>query len=239
MGAKWTLALAGLIWLASNPDEARATSLEITPVMVHLAPGSRATIIEVANRGGVAAAIQLRAFAWSQIGDKDVLTPTQDIILSPPIFTLPKNGSQTIRLMLRRGAAAAGERTYRLLIDEVPPTKSSTQQVLVAMRISLPLIVASAAPRPRALQWRAHRQASGRVTLTATNHGNAYDRVQAIAVTGADGAQREVALSGTNPYILAGAERRWVVKSVGAASVLRLRVTTRGGQSEQLLAIAQ
>ena len=36
--------------------------------------------------GGVAAAIQLRAFAWRQDGNQDVLTPTRDIIMSPPIF---------------------------------------------------------------------------------------------------------------------------------------------------------
>jgi len=239
MGTKWTIALAGLLWLGSHSDEARATSLEITPVTVHLAPGANATTVEVMNRGGMAAAIQLRAYAWSQDGDKDVLTPTQDIIMSPPIFTLGKGASQTIRLMLRRGARAGGERTYRLLIDEVPPTNAKEQQILIAMRVSLPVIIGSAAPKARSLQWRAQRGAGGRITLSATNSGNAFDRVHSIAVTMADGSQHAVSASGTNSYILAGAKRQWVLQSGGSARELRLSVTTRSGKSEQVLAVAQ
>src|SRR5215210_1090228 len=148
MGMRWAIVLAGASALAGlHPGEARATSLEITPVAVHLVPGAKATTIEVANRGGVAAAIQLRAYAWSQNGNQDVLTPTRDIVLSPPIFTLGIDGSQTIRLMLRRGASAAGERTYRLLIDEVPAPNPRAQQVQVAMRLSLPVIIGSAPPK--------------------------------------------------------------------------------------------
>jgi fimbrial chaperone protein len=236
----WKYRLAGILSLASLlAAGAQATSLEITPVAVHLVPGMRATIIEVANRGGAAAAIQLRAYAWTQDGDKDVLVPTQDIILSPPIFTLPKDGSQTIRLMLRRAAPGAGERTYRLLIDEVPATGGKAQQVLVAMRVSLPLIVGASAPRARALQWRAKRGPAGSVTLSATNGGTAFERVQSIAVAAPDGSARAVTTTATNSYVLAGAERQWVVQSARSANALRLSVTTRNGKSEQVLAIAQ
>jgi fimbrial chaperone protein len=240
MGTTWAMALAGATALAClPPGEARATSLEITPVAVHLVPGAKATTIEVANRGGVPAAIQLRAYAWSQDGNKDGLTPTQDILLSPPIFTLGTDRSQTIRLMLRRGASAAGERTYRLLIDEVPATNPKAQQVQVAMRLSLPLIVGSVPPKTRALQWRAMRGANGQVTLSATNVGSAFERVQSIAVTTADGSAQTAATDAANSYILAGAERRWTIPAAANARQVRISVTTRTGTSEQVLAIAQ
>src|SRR5688500_9450583 len=110
--------LAALISLGCLiSGEARATSLEISPVMVNLAPGQTATTIEVKNRGGAPAAIHIRAFAWSQAGDVDDLAPTQEVILSPPIFTLAEGASQTIRLLLRGGKGAASERSYRLLLD--------------------------------------------------------------------------------------------------------------------------
>ncbi len=218
---------------------ANATSLEITPVAVHLVPGNNATTIEVMNRGGVAAAIQLRAFAWTQVGDKDVLTPTRDIILSPPMFTIGKDATQTIRLLLRRGPAGRGERTYRLLIDEVPPVNGKTNNVVVAMRVSLPVIIASQAPGAAALQWRAKRGPGGRIMLSATNSGAAFERVHAIAVTMADGSRPPVSPGGANSYILAGAQRQWEVKSNGgAARELRLSVTTRSGKSERVLALA-
>ena len=98
--------------------EVQAASLEISPVIVNLAPGQNATTIEVKNRGGAPAAVQARPYSWSQAGDEDNLTATQDIILSPPIFTVPAGASQTIRLLLRGGSEAGGERSYRLLLDE-------------------------------------------------------------------------------------------------------------------------
>ncbi len=239
MGTKRTSVLASLIWLGCLlSGEARATSLEITPITVHFVPGTNATTIEIANRGGVAAAIQLRAFAWRQDGNKDVLTPTQDIIISPPIFALATDGSQTIRLMLRRTASAAGERTYRLLIDEVPPANFTPQQVAVAMRLSLPLIIGSAAARERPLQWRAARQPNGRIMLSATNSGSAFERVQSLSVTTADGREQAVSTTATNSYVLAGAQRQWVVSAADNARELKLSITTRTGQSEQVLAIA-
>lgn len=233
-----TSVLAMLLALGCIPVGANATSLEITPVAVNLVPGQHATTIGVMNRGGVAAAIQLRAFAWTQVGDKDVLTPTQDIILSPPIFTVAKGKTQTIRLLLRPDRRAAGERAYRLLIDEVPPVNAKDQQIVIAMRISIPVIVGSATPASRMLKWRARRGPQGEVLLSATNTGNGYDRITAIAVTLPDGSHPRIAAAAMNPYILAGAQRQWVVHSSAAAPAgLRLKITTRAGESEQSLAI--
>lgn len=242
MGTRWKrLSFAATVAVAAAlfPARAQATSLEITPVAVHLVPGQQATTIGVMNRGGLAVAIQLRAFAWSQDRDADVLTPTSDIILSPPIFTIPKGAKQTIRLLLRKGAKQSGERAYRLMIDEVPPANAGAQQVQIAMRVSLPLVVASAAAKPQPLRWRAQRGTRNRIILSANNSGTDFDRIYAIAVTLADGGHPAVTQSGTNGYILAGAQRQWMVASGGSqtARELRLNVTSRGGKSEQILAL--
>ena len=235
----WKSVAAGLLLFGCLlSGGAKATSLEITPIAVHLVPGQNATTIKVMNRGGAATAIQLRAYAWAQSGDKDVLTPTRDIILSPPIFTIAKGGTQTIRLLLRPGAAGAGERNYRLLIDEVPPVSVAGGNVVIAMRLSVPVIVASAAPKSRSLQWRASRGPGDSITLFASNAGNAYERIQAISATLADGSQPAVAATAANSYILPGVERQWTVQtSAGDARQLRLSVTTQSGKSDQILAV--
>lgn len=235
----WKSAAAGLLMLGCLfSGVAKATSLEITPIAVYLVPGQTSVTIEVTNRGGADTAIHLRAFGWAQSGDKDVLTPTRDIILSPPIFTISKGATQTIRLLVRPGAAEAGERNYRLLIDEVPPASLGGQNVVIAMRVSVPVIVASAAPEPRELQWRARRGPGGTITLSATNVGNSYERVQAISVALADGSQPAVTLAAANTYVLAGVQRQWIVaEGANVAQQLRLSVTTQSGKSEQILAL--
>lgn len=217
---------------------AQAAVLEISPVTISLAAGQSATTIEIRNRGDAPVAVQVRAYDWAQSGDEDVLTPTRDLILSPPIFTVPAGGSQTLRLLVRGGAAVVGERSYRLLLDEVPAI-SQGQQIVIALRVSLPVIIAAASPASKGLRWRVGRAPGGETVLSATNAGLGYDAVQAIAVTLADGSRRSAVARGKNPYVLAGAERHWVVDGRRVpAGALRLNVTSRNGKSEQTLALA-
>jgi fimbrial chaperone protein len=214
-----------------------AAYLEISPVVVLLTPGQTTATIEVQNRGDAPAAIQARAFRWSQVGDDDPLTATDDIILSPPIFTVPQGASQTLRLLMR-GPHIEGERTYRLLLDEVPPANAGKKEIVIALRASLPVIVAAGPPALAKLQWRAERDPGGQLLLTAANMGQAYDTVRAIDLTLADGSHPKVVPAGKNPYILPGAERHWIVKGAGTpAGPMSLSVTTEAGKSEQGVAV--
>ena len=217
--------------------EVNAASLEITPVLITLAAGQTATTIEITNSGGVPTAVQARVYRWTQAGDKDALTPTADIIVSPPIFTVPDGASQTMRLLLRGGIGAGGERTYRLLLDEVPPANSVNGGIAFAFRLSLPVIVGAPPSARPALQWRAERDAGGETVLSASNAGPGYDKVSAIGVTLADGHHPKVVSRGTNSYILAGTERHWVVQGSGGGpgGPLRVSVTTLTGKRELTL----
>jgi fimbrial chaperone protein len=233
-----TPVLAALIALGCLlSGKAQAASLEILPVTVTLAPGQTATTIEVMNRGGGTAAIQARAYSWTQAGDEDPLAPTQDIILSPPIFTIPEGASQTMRVLLRGGIGAGAERSYRLLLDEVPAANTGKKGIVIALRMSLPVIAASASSAAQTLQWRAERGPDGQTVLTAINAGQAYDRVGAIGVTLSDGSHPKVVSRATNSYVLPGAQRHWVVQGRGGVpgGQLRLSVTTQAGKTEQTL----
>ncbi len=233
-----TLVLAALLLLGCPlASEVQAAALEISPVLVTLAAGQTAATIEVTNRGGAPTAIQARAYRWTQAGDADALAPTQDIIVSPPIFTVADGGSQTMRLLLRGRIAAGGQRSYRLLLDEVPPATARNRQIAFTLRLSLPVIVGDVVAGRPTLQWRAERGPGGQTVLTASNAGPAYDKVRAIGVTLADGSHPKVVSRGTNPYILAGAERHWIVqgRAGGPAGPLHLSVATQAGKSELTL----
>jgi fimbrial chaperone protein len=159
-----TLALAALMLLGCMlAGEVHAASLEVSPVIVTLAPGQTATTIVTTNRGDMPSTMQVRIYRWTQAGDADDLAPTVDIVVSPPIFTVPAGGSQTVRLLLRGGSAAAGERSYRLVMDEVPPAAAAGRQVTFALRQSLPVFVGAAPRRTGAAmadgarhRWRSH-----------------------------------------------------------------------------------
>ena len=223
-------------WCCLSSAAAVASSLEISPVSINLVAGQNAKVIEVRNRGGSSVAIQIRAYAWSQSGSTDVLAPTRDIILSPPIFTVPAGASQTIRLLLR-GTSGAEERSYRLLLDEMVSPGAQRNQVGIALRVSLPVIVAAASPPSRSLRWHARRGPGNRILVSVANTGNVYDRAHAIAVILPDGSRPAIVSSGDNPYVLPNTQREWVVQSATPPATLRLNVTTQAGTSEHVLVI--
>jgi fimbrial chaperone protein len=217
-------------------DRAAAAALEISPVVVGFAPGQTAATIVVANHGDSPAAVQARAYSWSQDGDEDPLTATHDIIVSPPIFTIPAGASQTMRLLVRGGIGGGDERNYRLLLDEVPPADAKNKEIVIALRVSLPVIIAPTVPALPALQWRVERTPAGATELTAVNVGKAYDKVAAIDVMLADGTHPNAVAQAANTYILPGAQRHWIVAGGGVSpGPLHLSLTTLAGKSEQTL----
>lgn len=139
-------AIAALaISIAARP--AAAGSFEVTPIRVELAPGQSTTTINLRNLASEPAAVQVRAFNWTQTSDKDDLAPTQDIVLSPPIFTIPAGQVQTVRLLMR-ARDVRPDHPWRLLFDEVPqPGKPG--EIAMAMRLSVPVLVeAPNGPKP-------------------------------------------------------------------------------------------
>jgi len=213
-----------------RPSPAAAGSLGINPISLEFGPGRRTATIEVSNRGGAATSVQIRLFAWSQEGDTDRLAPTSDLAVSPPIFDIKADEEQVLRLMLRRPADSL-ERAYRLILDEIPPT-GGARQIVVALRISMPIMVVGTAPARPDLQWQAGRGQDGRIVLTARNAGQRHIRVNLLEAMLAQGRPPLVARSvGGTPTVLPGAERHWTLDVAGAAprgGSLLLRVHSDG-----------
>jgi fimbrial chaperone protein len=90
--------------------------------------------------------MQVRVFSWTQSPDDDVLTQTEELVASPPIFSVPDGGAQIVRLVLRV-APAATEQAFRVMLDEIPAAAQGTA-VVVALRVSLPVFVIPSTARP-------------------------------------------------------------------------------------------
>jgi len=231
-----TLVLAAVALLGGAiAQRGWASSLEVTPVLIALTGGRTAATIELTNRGDAPSAIQARMYRWSQSGDTDALVPTQDLIVSPPIFTIQQAGAQTLRVLLRH-AAAGGEHTYRMLLDEVPTAAGPRRRVSFTVRLSLPVIVDAADAAQPALQWRAQHGPAGQTLLIVSNTGQGYDQVRTIDVTLANGRHVKATAIGGNPYVLPGAERHWIVQDrSGAGGPLHVSVSTLSGKHELTL----
>jgi len=189
---------------------AQAASLQISPVSINLRANQAAGGISLQNLGERPVYGQVRVFAWDQRNGEDVLTPTDELVASPPIIEVGAKSSQTIRLV-RKGGAGSGagpERTYRLLIDELPREEEQASGVAIRLQYSVPVFVApsdeAAAPN---LAWNLLRK-DGAWVLHVKNTGALHAQVGAATLVDAAGKETELS-KGLLGYALAGREREW------------------------------
>src|SRR5258705_9240239 len=87
----------GVLWLlAIGP--ASAGSIAVNPVRVTLSATKSTGALVVRNSGADASVVQLQILSWSQQDGQDIYVPANDVLATPPIFTVPAGGSQTVRI---------------------------------------------------------------------------------------------------------------------------------------------
>jgi fimbrial chaperone protein len=224
------LLLAGYLLM---PLSVMAGSFSVTPIRIELSSAQRSVALTVRNDGDQPSVVQAQLVAWSQADNDDLLEQTTDILASPPIFTVAAGASQVVRIALLRAPDATRERSYRVLVTEVPgkPQADSTGAQF-ALKISIPIFVdASGAKTSPQLEWSATRTAKGELALTAINTGAKHIQVQAIEVTRA-GSDPDARFGGLW-YILPGQRRTITIKpSDGhtiAADQVRVKAETDAG----------
>lgn len=213
---------------------AQAGSFEVNPVRVDFVGNARSVAVTVRNTGDEQVVVQVSALAWSQTDGKDILAPTEEVLVSPPIATIQPNQEQVIRVGLRRAPDAQRELSYRLFLQEVPPPpRPGFQGLQVALRVGLPIFVQPRAGRSTArLVWDAQLRNDDTVNLKLRNNGNGHIQISDIEMflpTEKDAVASHSSLA----YVLPGQAREWDLK-VGNARLkktdrLRLKVSTDAG----------
>lgn len=211
---------------------ATAGSFQVNPVRATLSSSQAVSAMTVRNTGTESAVIQLEVMAWTQQQGKDVYALTQDVIATPPIFTIPAGGSQVVRVGLRRTPDAQREQTYRLFLQEAPPpAKAIFQGLQVALRIGVPVFVVPATVQPPALVWRVYRTQGGQLEVGLSNNGNTHVQVANFSLAEAKGAK--LGTQQLAAYVLSGQSSNWQVKGItvpASTSSVHLFSQTDGGE---------
>jgi len=196
----------------SSGVAAHGANLQISPVSISFQPGQNSAGIQLQNNGDAPLYGQVRVYAWDQRDGVDALTPTTQLVASPPIIEIAGKSVQTIRLVRRAGSPATpggAEQTYRILIDELPRGDSQQGNVAIRLQYSVPAFVlpsdTQAAPQ---LEWSTFQRA-GAWHLRARNTGALHAQIGATSVTVGS---RDVVLSkGLLGYALPGRTREWAL----------------------------
>ncbi|CDG85418.1 fimbrial biogenesis chaperone [Janthinobacterium agaricidamnosum] len=198
------LAVLACLW----PVPGGAANLQISPVMINFLAEQNSAGINLQNLGVEPMVGQVRVFLWEQQNGDDVLTPTQEVVASPPIVEVAPSSRQTIRLV-RTQKAGGGERTYRVLIDELAREDGSGKSgVDIRLRYSVPVFVAApGGPGKENLSWTFFRK-DGDWMLRLQNSGNYHAQIGAFSVANQAG-KKYVLSEGLFGYVLAGRMREW------------------------------
>jgi fimbrial chaperone protein len=208
-----TAAIVGAVIVVTAP--ARAANFAISPVNVILAHDQRSQLISVTNQNGAPLRFQLSAYVWNQQPDgRMALTPTDDVIFFPRLFSIQPGEVQNIRV----GTivpATEDEKTYRLVIRQLksfePPRPVGTVKrvtvITVLTNVSIPVFVEPPVATARAgINSLALR--NGTLSFVVGNSGNAHFRIENLRVEGfGAGPQPVFSKTAKGWYVLAHGSR--------------------------------
>jgi fimbrial chaperone protein len=208
-----------------SPTLVAAAEWNVDPVRVELSPQQQTAAIIVRNESDQPSSIQIQAVTWSQVDGKDVYTPTRELLVSPPIATIPPKSDQVIRVALRRPADPSKELAYRINLQELPHEQATESTgVQVALRIGLPVFVQSlkgdAAPK---MAWSVARVSDSQLRVQVRNQGNAHVQISDFSLHAA-GTTQAVTSESASSYVLAGQSREWLLKTSSSQAIANGRL---------------
>lgn len=133
-----------------------AAAIEILPTQICFQPGQLVADLHVTNSSHHAVVIQSQVHSWLMRGDKQDEIPTKVLIPIPPIFKLPSHKTQVIRLFLTKPLMSNVQKTYRLIVSQVPmliQDNNKSPEMKILLRFSLPVYVFSNTKKNLITKW--------------------------------------------------------------------------------------
>jgi fimbrial chaperone protein len=218
--------------LAAAAVNAAAASFNVNPIGFSLLPGQSTSVLRIANPGDQPVRVQVGALDWTTDGHKEIMTESDALILNPPIFSIAPGKTQYLRFGLRHPIEAKTEKTYRLLIEEVPSGAAPAGGLQTLLRISIPVFIVPSKIQ-EVLSWHVRRDGDGAM-LSVANSGNVHGKIIRIRLS--DAAGRDLLRVDTPVYVLPGQRKQWFVPNDPLhAGEMRLRIQTDKGEIEEFL----
>ncbi|MEH6413970.1 fimbrial biogenesis chaperone [Pseudomonas sp. CGJS7] len=233
--ASASLALSVVLALAP----AHAAGLQVTPTSLTLQARQQADGLWLNNTGNTTLRAQVRVFRWVQENGAERFEPSQGLAISPPMIELAPGARQLIRV-IRLGPPPAAETAYRLIVDELPPEQTPTDNGLqFVLRYSVPVFLAPAGDPALRPQLRAQLSFEGDTPWFAIdNRGDQHAQLADLTFVDEQGARHPIA-PGLLGYALPGQRMRWALKA--PAQLLRgpgtFKARINGESDEQALAL--
>jgi len=148
------------------------------------------TSFVIANQSANPLRAQIRVFAWTQNGGRNIDSPTEEMIASPPFVDLAGKDNQTVRLLYRGKLPVDGPRAFHVVISELPemadtsPRRGKTLNTVISF--SMPVYLEPQGAEP-ALSAVLSRGPGNSGSLTLSNGGTRRATIKSATVQRAGG----------------------------------------------------
>ncbi|GAA5560312.1 fimbrial biogenesis chaperone [Acinetobacter seifertii] len=192
-----------------------AATIRLSPVTVEILSHQKASSISLYNQSNESADLQIRIFEWTQNAGQDQLIPTDDIAISPPFLKLKPNESYNLRVVRIKPEPISGEKTYRIILDELPKpidSRKASQGVNVLLRSSLPVFVVNKDAITQ-LNWKIDAKQND-TSLNISNIGNRHALLNdLILVDNTENKSYPIKVNTVNGYILSGKSKNYSINN--------------------------
>jgi len=190
-----------------------AGPFSVTPVRIYMDTNDKAVAVTINNEGDDELVMQAELYTWTQKPDgEDVLEPTEDLLLSPPIIKLAGKSKQVVRLARLQPVGMDQQQTYRMIVREIPEAKPNkgNLQLQIAIAFSMPVFITPPGVKNK-LDCHTSKKTTDTISISCENTGTAYAQVIDFTFNGPENLSLSDNASGG--YILPGVKRNFNIKS--------------------------
>lgn len=216
-------------------------SLQVSPIRLEIQPEQKSTSLEIINYSEKPLSLHLSAVTWKKPFGKDVLEPTKDVIVSPPIVTLEPQEKQIIRIAVRVPPDAKRGRSYRLIIKEFESKISLPSYVInTLLEIRVPVMVAPLAPSVPKILWTISKLNNKKLKVSLKNAGESYISLHGISLR-CTNAEKPFVEDQASYYILPNQKQDYEFESPDSfkGSTVEITADTSQGPISEVVSILQ
>ena len=185
-----------------------AGTVEVSPVIASLSSGHAIQAFTVKNAGQAPVTVQIALMKWDQVDGRDELAPTDELLSTPPLFSVAPDQSQIVRVGARHATPRQAEGAYRMFLTEVPPPpQPGFRGLSVTLRLSIPVFVEPADPKPAVLTWRVTSGSGGNTLVDVANGGSIHAKISGLSLL--DEETHGVMRQDMSQYVLANNHCQW------------------------------
>lgn len=224
-----TLALAALV-NGTNPSS--ADQLSVQPILLEMNEPAKTGSLTLHNPQDSRMVVQIRVMRWLQNHGNETLTPTADVVASPPIVTLSPGTDYTVRVVRVSKEPVQGEESYRVFVDQLPNIrKSAGNAVNFLIRQSIPVFFRAQQLSKPSVSW-SYGYDGGKLVLTGSNNGDERLRIASLHLH--DAAAMNINFGdGLAGYVLGHSSMSWFVtrppKGFGASGAISIAAKSDKG----------